>query len=71
MHWAYLESVGEDHDELNHLEVCEVFLPPDKPSVARSHSSQHVVGVHDDVDKGVDQTEESAVATCRHQKGTL
>ena len=41
-----------------------MFLPCDETLVARSHRRYHVVGVHEDVDEGVGQPEEGAVATC-------
>lgn len=53
----------EDQDELDHLEVGEVFLPPDVAAVLRSHGRQHVVDVHHNVYEGVDKTKESAVPT--------
>ena len=59
----YLECMTEDQDELDHLEVGEVLLPPDVAAVLGSHGGHHVVHVHHDVHKGVDEAEESAVTT--------
>lgn len=61
---AQLECMTEDQDELDHLEVGEVFLPPDVAAVFGSHGCQHVVDVHHNMYKGVDKTKEGAVTTC-------
>lgn len=53
----------EDQNKLDHLEVGEVLLPPDVAAVFGSHGSQHVVDIHHNVHKGVDQTKEGAVPT--------
>lgn len=50
-----------------HLEWGEVFLPPDVLLEARPHGGHHVVEIHDDVDKGVEEGEEGAVTACRQQ----
>lgn len=60
-----LELVGEDGDELGHLERGEVLLPPDELLVLRAHCRYHVVEVHHDVDECVEQREEGTVTTCK------
>jgi len=49
-----------------HLESCEVLLPPDVLLVLWSHCRNHVVKVHDDVNKCVEQCKKCAVATCNN-----
>lgn len=44
-----------------HLEGREVLLPPDVLLVLGSHGGNHIIEVHDNVDKGVEQAEESRV----------
>lgn len=46
----------------HHLQNGQVLLPPEVLLHLGSHRGQHVVGVHDDVDEGVQQTEEARVA---------
>lgn len=48
-----------------HLQSGQVLLPPEVFLVLRTHGGEHVVGVHHDVDEGVEQAEEGAVTTCR------
>lgn len=48
----------------HHLQDSDVFLPPEVLLHLRAQGRQQVVRVHDDVDEGVEQAEESAVATC-------
>lgn len=57
-----LELVSEDGHELHHLERGEVFLPPNILLVFGTHRSDHVIEVHHNVDKGIEQSKESAVA---------
>ena len=47
---------------LNHLEGGEVSLPPQVLLHLGSESRDEVVGVHDDVDQGVDGASEGLVA---------
>ncbi len=58
----HLDAVEEDGDELNHLHGGQVLLPPQVFLVSRSHGSQQVVCVHDDVHKRVERAEEGGVA---------
>lgn len=58
----------KDHDELDHLQVGEILLPPDVASVTVTHGSQHIVQVHYDVYKTVDESKEGTVATYRKKK---
>lgn len=51
-----------------HLESCEVLLPPDVFLVLWSHCRNHVVKVHDNVNKCVEQCKKRAVATCNNIK---
>ena len=46
-----------------HLEGREILFPPDELLVLWTHGGHHVIKVHDDVDKSVEQTEEGRVAT--------
>lgn len=56
-----LEGVHHHKDELDHLQHGEVLLPPEVALDLGSHRCQHVVGVHDDVDEGVQEAEEGRV----------
>jgi len=47
----------------HHLQGGQVLLPPEVLLVLWTHGREHVVGVHHDVDEGVEQAEEGAVAT--------
>jgi len=58
-----LEGVHHDGNELGHLQRGEILLPPEVLLHAGPERGQQVVRVHDDVHKGVEQAEESAVAT--------
>lgn len=51
-----------------HLESGEVLLPPNVLLVSRSHRRHHVVEIHDDVDKRVEQGEKCAMTTCDRHK---
>ena len=46
--------MSHDSDELDHLKRGHVLLPPDVLLVLRTHSGQHVVRVHEDVDESVE-----------------
>lgn len=46
-----------------HLQGGEIFLPPEILLKAGSEGTEQVVGVHDDVDKSVQQAEEGTVST--------
>lgn len=48
-----LELMSEDEDKLNHLQRGQIFLPPDVFLEARTHCSDHVVEVHDDMDERI------------------
>lgn len=48
-----------------HLEGSEILFPPDKLLIFGAHGGHHVIKVHDDVHKSVEQSEESRVATGR------
>lgn len=58
-----LDGMHEDTDELHHLYVGDVPLPPDVLLVLRSHGSHHVVGVHEEVNESVEEAEESGMAS--------
>lgn len=58
-----LEGVYHHQNKLNHLQNGEIFLPPQIFLYFGSHSGQHVIGVHDDVHEGIQETEESRVTT--------
>lgn len=47
----------------HHLHHGQVLLPPEVLLHLGSHGGQHVVGVHDNMDEGVQETEEARVAT--------
>lgn len=57
-----LEGVHHHQDELDHLDGGDVFLPPDVLLVLGSEGREQIVGVHDDVDEGVEEAEEGGVA---------
>lgn len=57
-----LEGVDHDKAELDHLNGRQVFLPPEKLLVARSEGGEAVIAVHDDVDGGVEHSEERWVS---------
>ena len=42
-----LDSVDKDGDKLNHLQISNVLFPPDIFPVLRSHSSNHVIEIHE------------------------
>ena len=45
------------------MESSEIFLPPNKLLVLRTHGRYHVVEIHDDVDKSVEQPKKCRVST--------
>lgn len=45
------------------MESSEIFLPPDKLLVLGTHGGYHVVEIHDNVDKSVEQSKECRVTT--------
>jgi len=45
-----------------HLKFGQISFPPEVGLNTRSHGGQSVVGVHDDVDEGVEQSTEGFVA---------
>lgn len=49
-----LSRVKERHDELDHLNVGDVLLPPQIFLELRSHRSQQVIRIHNDVHEWVD-----------------
>lgn len=51
-----LGDVARHHYKLDQLNGCEVFLPPQVLLVAGAHSSQAIVGIHDDVHDTVEQS---------------
>ena len=53
----------EHHDELDHLHGGQVLLPPQVFLILRTHGSQKVVGIHDDMDGSVEHAKESGMAT--------
>jgi hypothetical protein len=61
----YKVGGGREIDRTYHLESGEVFFPPNEFLVLRAHGGHHVVEVHDDVDEGVEQTEEGRVTAGR------
>lgn len=48
-----------------HLEGSQVLLPPDVFAHNGTHRSQHVVGIHDNMDEGVEKAKEGGVSTGR------
>merc|ERR1719376_761470 len=56
-----LNGVDKDADELDHLHVGHVPLPPDVLLVLRPQSGKHVVGVHEEVDNAVEEAKEGCV----------
>jgi len=50
--------------KLGHLEVCEMFLPPQVLVILGAHRGQAVVCIHHHVHKGVDERVERAQTTC-------
>lgn len=57
-----LELMCENGNELNHLKGCEILLPPDVFLVFGSQRCNHVVEVHDNVNKCIQHGEECAVS---------
>lgn len=51
------------YDKLYNLHDGQVFFPPKILLHMRPERGQHVVGVHKDVDEGVDDAKESRVTT--------
>lgn len=60
-----LQLVGENGDELQHLEGRQVPFPPDVLLVLGTHRGHHVVEVHDYVHEGIEQREERTMTTCK------
>lgn len=61
-----LEWVYHDQNELDHLQDSQIFLPPQVLLNLGTHGSQHIVGIHNDVYKGVKETEEGRMtAGCK------
>lgn len=58
-----LERVHHDCHKLDHLQGGEVLLPPEVLLELGSEGGEQVVRVHHNVDEGVEQSEEGAVAT--------
>lgn len=54
-----LYFVGSTYD----LQDSDVLLPPQVFLYFRSHGGQQVVGIHNDVDEGVDESEQGSVTT--------
>lgn len=46
------------------LQSGEVLLPPEVGSYSLAEGSQEVVGVHDNVDEGVHESQEYRLLTC-------
>lgn len=46
------------------LQGCEVFFPPQILLHVRADGSQAVVGIHDDMDEGVEQADEECCRRC-------
>lgn len=58
-----LELMGENRNELYHLESSEVFFPPDIFLVLGSHRCYHIIEIHNNMNKSVEQSEKCAMAT--------
>lgn len=58
-----LEGVDHYGQKLHHLQGGQIFLPPQVLLDVGSQRGQQVVGVHDDMHKGIEQTEERTMAT--------
>lgn len=58
-----LERMDNNSDKLHHLESSKIFLPPDELLVLRTHGGYHVVKIHDDMDKSIEQSEKCRVTT--------
>lgn len=46
------------------LQSGEVLLPPEVGSYSLAKGSQEVVGIHDNVDEGVHESQEYSLLTC-------
>ena len=57
-----LEGVDHDGHELDHLEVGDPRLPEEVGADPGAEGGEAVVGVHEDVDAGVEEAEEGGVA---------
>ena len=57
-----LEWVYHDQYELNHLQHSQIFLPPQVFLDLGTHCSQHIVCVHNNMHKGIKETEEGRMA---------
>lgn len=53
-----LEGVHHYQHKLDHLQDGEILLPPQIFLYFGSHGRQHIIGVHDDVHKGVEEAKE-------------
>ena len=58
-----LDGVRKDAHKLNHLQVSHVSFPPDVLFVLGSHGCTHVVQVHEDVNKCIQEAKEGGMTT--------
>ena len=58
-----LEGVDDEDDELDHLELGEVLLPPEVLLDLRPEGGQEVVEVHHNVNAAVEETAKGGVAS--------
>lgn len=57
-----LECMNHNGDELNHLEGGKILLPPEELLVFRSHSSQKIICIHNNMYKGVYKSKKSTMS---------
>lgn len=59
--WMLIENLWTCH-----LQRCQVLLPPKILLILWTHGREHVVRVHHNVHKGIEQAKESAVSTWKN-----
>lgn len=58
-----LDSVNDEHQELEHLQLGQVSLPPEEGLDGGPEGREEVVAVHDHVDSGVEEATEGGVTS--------
>ena len=55
--------MNHDENKLDQLDLGDIRLPPDVLLIVRSQSRNEVIGVHDDMNDGVDEAGEGSMAS--------
>lgn len=57
-------EIAEHDCELDELDPGDVLLPPEVFAILGSHGGKHVVEIHEDVHKRVQETDDNSLFTC-------